>query len=92
MRSRTKGHYFSIIAHITQVSHGSTVERREVLTIATAAVIGDYLYIDGGEITTWNGTGDGYQEDTFYYGDGNITTLTGTGIRRPYSTSSTCPN
>ena len=22
-------------------------------------VIGDYLYIDGGEITTWNGTGTG---------------------------------
>ena len=24
-------------------------------------VVGDYLYIDGGEVATWNGVGDGIQ-------------------------------
>ena len=39
-------------------------------------MVGDYLYIDGGEITTWNGEGDGFQ-DTNPQDSGNIITLPG---------------
>ena len=36
-------------------------------------ILGDYLYIDGGDITTWNGIGNGTQTDQPQH-YGNITT------------------
>jgi hypothetical protein len=40
----------------------------------SSIVIGDYLYIDGGEITTWDGIGNGLQTAN-PQDDGNIVTL-----------------
>lgn len=41
-----------------------------------AIVLGGYLYIDGGEITTWNGGGSGLQTSN-PQPEGNIVTLPG---------------
>lgn len=51
-----------------------------------AIVVGDYLYIDGGEVTTWNGEGNGLQYRYSYFtDDGDINTTPGTlrGCHRP---------
>ena len=55
-----------------------------MLTASTSGVIvGNYLYVDGGEISTWNGTGNGIfssnQCDQYDGTDcpGNITTTAG---------------
>lgn len=43
----------------------------------STVVLGDFLYIDGGEITTWNGVGDSIQTDNPQKGtkEGDIYTL-----------------
>ena len=43
--------------------------------ISVALVVGDYLYIDGGEVATWDGTGDGFQTESPQE-DGNIVSPT----------------
>ena len=42
-----------------------------------SVVVGDTLYIDGGEVTTWDGTGDGVQLSQPQPTDGNILTQPG---------------
>ncbi len=38
--------------------------RLNVLIIPVAIVVGKYLYIDGGEISRWNGSGEAYGSST----------------------------
>lgn len=49
-----------------------------LLTPFPAIVVGNYLYIDGGEITTWDGSGDGLISIYEYFNTtGNINTTPG---------------
>jgi hypothetical protein len=43
---------YTIIEHGTEVSHLERPASSKLLTILPAIVVGDYLYIDGGELTT----------------------------------------
>lgn len=52
-----------------------------VLTAVEAVVIGDYLFIDGGEVTTWDGTGSGVQTAQPQV-NGNIDTQPGRASRK----------
>lgn len=40
-------------------------------------MVGHTLYVDGGEVTTWDGTGDGVQVSNPQPDDGNIITQPG---------------
>ena len=52
----------STIAHGTAVRKQQYLPRKRELSAnaATAITLGNYLYIDGGELSTWDGKGDGY--------------------------------
>lgn len=43
--------------------------------MALAIAVRDYLYVDGGELVTWNGRGSGYEDLTKI---GNFTNLPST--------------
>lgn len=49
-----------------------------LLTLCVAIAVGNYLYIDGGEIATWDGSGEGLLSIfSWYNATGNINVMPG---------------
>ena len=48
-----------------------------MLTIRAAIVVGKYLYIDGGEIVFWNGSGKGYDSRLNFAAPDGVVALPG---------------
>ena len=64
----------TIIARIIVVSLKLKLTQNDIWNslVSTAVVVGNYLWIHGGELTTWNCMGDGGGSD---YAMGNVTTV-----------------